>query len=675
MDQVLSKDPVPSVAAPAITAAVGLSGANAAALLAKDGPNAMPDTSVHPMRRALMKFWAPVPWLLEASMVLQAVLHKYVEAGIIAVLLIFNAVLAFVQEGRAQATLEALKSRLALSASVKRDGAWKIIPAKELVVGDVVKLSLGAVVAADVHLLDGSVLLDQSMLTGESLPVEAGPGVDTFSGALVRRGEATARVTATGLRTKFGKTAELIRTAHAGSSQQKAVLNIVRNLAIVNGFVIILMTTFAMEHHLGWDEVVPLLLTSVLAAIPVGLPATFTLAAAIGARSLAKEGVLPTRLSAVDEAATIDVLCADKTGTLTLNQLSVDTVSPASTVSEAYVLGLASLASSEGGEDSVDAAICSASHKAPVFGSPQLVKFVPFDPSKKISEAIATDANGQSLRIVKGAFSVVATLATPDAAVSEAADKLENQGFCVLAVAAGTSTPMDLIGIIALSDPPRADSKALIAELKTLGVRTVMITGDASATAAIVAREVGLYGAVYPAGPLPKDVKPEDFAVFAAILPDGKYDLVKAFQTAGHTVGMCGGGANDAPALCQAQMGIAVATATDVAKSAAGIVLIEPGLTGIVSAIKVGRITFQRILSYTLRSTSKKVSQLLFLGIGLIMTGHAVVTPLLMVIVMISGDFLSMAYATDNVRPSGEPNHWDIGRITAASAILGACSL
>jgi H+-transporting ATPase len=280
-------------------APTGLTSARAATLLITDGPNSMPDTSAHLVRNALSKFWAPVPWLLEASMVLQLVLHKYVEAGIIGALLVFNAVLAFVQEGRAQATLNALKSRLALNASALRDNAWKVIPAAQLVVGDVVKLSLGEVVAADAHILDGSVELDQSMLTGESLPVEAGAGTDTFAGALVKRGEASARITATGTRTKFGQTAELVRTAHAVSSQQRAVLKIVRNLAIFNGGVILLMGIYALTHSMPWNEVIPLFLTAVLAAIPVGLPATFTLSSAIGARSLAKLGVLPTRLSAV----------------------------------------------------------------------------------------------------------------------------------------------------------------------------------------------------------------------------------------------------------------------------------------------------------------------------------------------------------------------------------------
>jgi H+-transporting ATPase len=649
----------------------GLTTDEAKTRLEKDGPNAMPDTSAHPLRNALAKFWAPVPWLLEAAIVL----HKDLEAAVIAGLLVFNAALAYFQEGRAQATLTALKSRLALNASVRRDGAWKTVPAAELVRGDLVKLSLGGVVAADVHLIDGSVLLDQSMLTGESLPTEAGAGKDTYAGALVRRGEATAEVTATGGRTKFGRTAELVRTARGVSSQQTAVLRIVRNLAIFNTGVILLIGTYAYFHAMPWSEIIPLLLTSVLASIPVALPATFTLASALGARSLAKLGVLPTRLSAVDEAATIDVLCSDKTGTLTRNELSVTSVRPMPGFDEAHILGFAALASSDGGQDSVDAAIRSASSKKPASDLPKLIKFVPFDPAKKTSEATVTDAKGAVQRIVKGAFATVTSLTSPSPTAARVADELEKQGFRVLAVAAGPASPLQLVGFIALSDPPRGDSASLISELKTLGVRTVMITGDAPATAAIVAHDVGLDGAVCPPGPIPADVKPADFAVFASILPEGKYDLVKAFQKNGHTVGMCGDGANDAPALRQAQIGIAVSTATDVAKSAAGVVLTEAGLGGIVAAVKEGRITFQRILTYTSNSVIKKIVQVLLLAIGLVMTGHAVLTPMLMVIVMITGDFLAMSLTTDRVRPSAMPNSWQIGKITTGAVILGACFL
>ena len=653
----------------------GLTSDEAHRRLAKVGPNAMPDTSLHPIGMALEKFWAPVPWMLEAAIVLELLLGKYVEAAIIAGLLVFNAALGLFQESRAQATLAALKSRLALNASVRRDGAWKTIPAAELAPGDVVKLSLGAVVAADVRLTGGEVLLDQSMLTGESVPIEAGAGMQTYAGALVRRGEAVAEVTATGPRTKFGRTAELVRTAHVISSQQKAVLRVVRNLAAFNGVVIVLLVTYAYFLKLPLAEIIPLVLTAVLGSIPVALPATFTLAAAVGARALAKLGVLPTRLSAVDEAASIDVLCADKTGTLTRNALTVTGVCPMPGFDEAHVLALASLASSDGGQDPVDAAIRAAAASKTVSDAPKLVKFLAFDPAKKMSEATATDPSGATQRVVKGAFAVINGLAQSSATAIATAKELEGKGFRVLAVAAGPPAAMKLAGLIALSDPPRTDSAALVTELHGLGVRTVMVTGDAPATAAIVAKAVGIDGAMCPPGPIPDSVHPGQFAVFAGVLPEDKYKLVKAFQTGGHIVGMCGDGANDAPALRQAQMGIAVSTATDVAKSAAGMVLTEPGLVGIVAAVKEGRVTFQRIQTYALNSIIKKIVTVLFLAVGLVMTGQAILTPLLMVIVMIAGDFLAMSLTTDNVRPSSTPNAWRIGRLTTAGAVLGICLL
>jgi H+-transporting ATPase len=665
----------PPSSATGILPPTGLTSDEARRRIEKFGPNAIPDTALHPLRRALTKFWAPVPWMLEAAIVLEIVLGKYVEAAIIAVLLAFNAALGFLQEGRAQATLAALKSRLALNASVCRDNAWATVPAAGLVPGDTVKLSLGAVVAADVRLTDGSVLLDQSMLTGESVPIEAGAGFETYAGALVRRGEAVAEVTATGAHTKFGRTAELVRTAHVESSQQKAVLRVVRNLAMSNGAIIVMLVAYAYALKLPLAEIIPLVLTAVLASIPVALPLTFTLAAALGARALAHLGVLPTRLSAVDEAASIDVLCADKTGTLTQNALTVTAVHAMAGFDEPHVLGWAALASSDGGQDPVDEAIRAAAAKKVASDLPKQIKFIPFDPGTKMSEATAADPGGASVRVVKGAVAAVAGLtpSAPDA--SKTASELEAQGFRVLAVAVGPPTALKLAGIIALSDPPRTDSAALVAELHTLGVRTVMVTGDAAATAAIVAHAVGLDGAVCPPGPIPDGVRPEDFAVFAGVLPEGKYNLVKAFQKSGHTVGMCGDGANDAPALRQAQMGIAVSTATDVAKSAAGIVLTKPGLGGIVASVKEGRVTFQRILTYTLNSVTKKLVQVLFLAVGLVITGHAILTPILMVIIMLTGDLLGMSLTTDNVRPSPMPNAWRIGALTIAGVFMGISEL
>jgi H+-transporting ATPase len=654
---------------------IGLTTDEAQRRLVKDGPNAIVDVTQHPVLRAVQKLWAPVPWLLEAAILLQLVLGDYVEAGVVALLLVFNAGLSFFQEGRAQATLDALKSRLALIASVRRDGNWTTVPAANLVAGDIVKLSLGTVVVADVHLLDGSILLDQSMLTGESIPAETGAGAQAYAGGLIRRGEAVAEVTATGERTKFGRTAELVRTAKVESSQQKIVMGVVRNLALFNGVATVLLAVYAYFLPLPVTEIVPLVLVGLLSSIPVALPSMFTLAAAVGARSLAAQGVLPTSLSAVDEAAGVDVLCSDKTGTLTRNELTVMSVRPMTGFDEAHVLAFAALASSDGGQDPVDAAIRgAAAHKA-IADAPKLVTFVPFDPSLKRAEATVLQTGGNAMKVVKGAFAIISTLSHPPAEAAPVAAELEAKGFRVLAVAAGPPDKLALTGFIALSDPPREDSAALVSELSGLGVRTVMVTGDSGTTARVVAGLVGITGPIWATTPLPKDLKAESYSIFASVLPEDKYSLVKALQKDGHIVGMCGDGANDAPALRQAQMGIAVSTATDVAKSAAGIVLTKPGLPGIVAAIKEGRTTFQRILTYTLRSVTHKVVQVLFLGAGLIITGHAILTPMLMVLMMMTGDFLSMTSSTDNVRPSPKPNIWHIRNLTVAGIVMGFVDL
>jgi H+-transporting ATPase len=654
----------------------GLTSAEARRILSQVGPNATPDVVIHPLRLVLSKFLAPVSILLEIAIVLQLALGEYVEGSIIGALLVFNAAIGFFHESRAQSTIAALKSRLALNASVLRDGAWAIVPAAELVPADTVKLTLGSVVAADVRIREGSILLDQSMLTGESLPVEAGPGTETYAGALVRRGEAVAEVRATGVRTKFGRTAELVRTAYVVSTQQKAVFRVVRNLAGFNGAVTLLLMVYAYEIGMPLSETIPLILISVLASVPVALPATFTLATAIGAQALTRVGVLPTRLSAVDEAASLDVLCIDKTGTLTRNELAVAAIHAMPGFDEQRVLALAALASAEGGQDPVDAAVRAAAALHKTDGDlPKVTKFVPFDPATKMSEARAVDHDGNALRIVKGAFAVIHRLSQSSPEAELVADGLEKCGHRVLGVAIGTEGNMRIVGIIALSDPPRSDSKPMIDQLRALGVHTVMVTGDAATTAAFVADAVGLPGAVCLPGQIPDRVGPDDFSVFAGVLPEDKFRLVKAFQNANHTVGMCGDGANDAPALRQAQIGIAVSTATDVAKSAAGIVLTEPGLAGIVASIREGRITFQRILTYALRSIVHKSRQVLFLGFGLILTKHAILTPMLMVISMITGDFLAMSATTDNVRPSSRPNAWRIDTLTIVGIALGLFDL
>ncbi|HXZ60706.1 MAG TPA: HAD-IC family P-type ATPase [Steroidobacteraceae bacterium] len=654
----------------------GLTTQEARAWRAGFGPNIVPESESPAWRRALGKFWAPVPWMLEAAILLQFMLHEYVEAAVIALLLVFNAVLGQLHEGRTQATLKLLRSRLALRAAVRRDERWQILPASELVPGDIIKLSLGGIVPADVRVIGGDVLLDQSMLTGESLPLEAGEGAHSYSGALVRRGEALAEVTATGANTKFGRTAQLVQSAQAPSSQQRAVLRVVRNLAAFSAAMVAIQVIYGSVRGLPGSEMIPLALTAVLAAIPVALPATFTLASALGARALAARGVLPTRLSAIDEAATIDVLCSDKTGTLTQNELTVTAVHAAPGTEQRRVLALAALASATHGMDPVDAAVQAAA--APAAGAGErwvLSKFVPFDPGSRVAEAELHNALGERLQVLKGAFATVAARVSAPAGAETLARSLAGLGHRVLGVAAGPPGQVAYVGLIALNDPPRPDARGLISELRSLGVQTVMVTGDAASTATYVARAVGIDGAVCPDGPVPKRVQPGDYAVFAGVFPEDKFDLVRAFQSAGHAVGMCGDGANDAPALRQAQMGIAVSTATDIAKSAAGIVLTQPGLGGIVAAVRCGRETYQRILTYILRSVATKVSQMLFLTVGLAMTGHAILTPMLMVLLMISGDFLAMSATTDRVSPSPQPNAWHIGRVTAGAAALAVCNV
>jgi len=415
---------------------------------------------------------------------------------------------------------------------------------------------------------------------------------------------------------------------------------------------------------------------AVLASIPVALPSMFTLAAAVGAQALARQGVLPTSLSAVDEAASIDILCADKTGTLTRNTLTVMAVHAMQGIDGDHLLNLAALASSDGGQDPVDAAIRAAALAKPIPDGPKLVAFTAFDPALKRAEATVSHGGGGADRVVKGAFSVIGLLAAPSPEAAAIVDGLEAQGFRVLAVALGpTSGALKFVGFIALSDPPREDSAALVAKLAALGVRTIMVTGDAAATAKVVAGAIGIKGNVYAISPLPQILKAEDYAVFAGVLPEDKYSLVKALQKDGHLVGMCGDGANDAPALRQAQMGIAVLTATDVAKSAAGMVLTTAGLGGVVAAVTEGRATFQRILTYTLRSIVHKVAQVLFLAAGLVMTGQAILTPMLMVLMMVTGDFLSMSSSTDNVRPSPKPSVWRIGHLTIGGVVMGAVDL
>jgi H+-transporting ATPase len=652
---------------------IGLSGAEARRRLGEFGPNAVSEEAPPRWRVFLAKFWGPIPWMLEAAILLQLGLGEYVEAAVVGGLLLFNATLGFVQEGRAGAALAALKKRLAPTALVRRDGEWVRLPASELVPGDVIRLPLGALVPADAGVVSGSVMVDQSMLTGESVPVDADAGNPVYAGALVRRGEAIAEVTATGSRTYFGRAAELVRVARSASTEQAAIFAATRNLALVNGTVAVLIVAYAWATALPSGDLIRLALTALLATIPVALPATFTLSAAFGAQTLARRGVLLTRLSAAHEAAAMDVLCADKTGTLTRNALEVVDVVAMPGFDRERVLALAKLASSEGDQDPIDAAVRAAADSAAAVE--RLVRFVPFDPTTKMSEAFAEDRDGSELRIAKGAFHAVAELAQMPEGARRTAHDLAGRGHRVIAVAAGPSSSLRLAGLVAISDPPRDDSAALVDALRDLGVRTVMVTGDSAVTAAAIASKVGIAGEVAAPGAIPGEPDIDRFGVFARVVPEGKFRLVQSLQRAGHVVGMGGDGTNDAPALRQAQIGIAVSSATDVAKAAAGMVMTEPGLGGIVDAVREGRVGFQRLLTYTFNMLVKKIEIVLFLAAGLALTGHPVMTPVLMVLMLMTNDFLAMSLTTDRASPSVSPGRWRMRNITGAAIALGACKL
>jgi H+-transporting ATPase len=614
--------------------------------------------------------------LLEIAIVLQIGLGQYVEAGVVGGLLLFNVTLGFIQEGRAGAALAALKKRLAPTALVSRDGEWTRLPAAELVPGDAISLPLGSLVPADVRVRSGSVMVDQSMITGESVPIDAGAGSQVYAGSFVRRGQAVAEVTATGARSYFGRAAELVRVARSPSTEQSAIFGATRNLAIVNGTVAVILVVAAYAMTLPSADLIRLALTALLATIPVALPATFTLSAAFGAQTLARRGVLLTRLSAVHEAAAMDVLCADKTGTLTRNALAVAEVVAMPGFNRERVLALVALTSSDADQDPIDAAIRAAAVEAKASrATERLVRFIPFDPATKMSEAFAIDSDGKELRVAKGAFEAVSQSVEVPTGARRLVDDLAEYGHRVIAVATGPPNALRLAGLIALRDPPREDSARLISTLRDMGVRTVMVTGDSPVTATAIARQVGIDGGTCPPEKLAGELSAVEFGVFARVVPEEKFRLVKALQGHGHVVGMCGDGTNDAPALKQAQVGIAVSTATDVAKAAAGAVLTEPGLAGIVFAVREGRIAFQRLLAFTFNMLAKKIEIVLFLAIGLALTGHAVLTPALMVLLLVTSDFLAMSLTTDRASPAPSPSRWRMRRITAAGMVMGACKL
>src|SRR5574340_358613 len=655
----------------------GLTSGEAAARLTQYGPNAVAEERPHPWLVLLRKFWAPVPWMLEAAIALQLALGKFDEAAIITALLLFNSVLSFLQESRANNALALLKSRLEILARVLRDGHWQLVPAQELVPGDVVHLRMGDLAPADIRLLEGEVLLDQSALTGESLPVEAEAGKPAYAGAVVKRGEATGEVMATGPRTYFGKTAELVRTAKTVSHLETVILTIVKYMVALDVALVAALLVYTMMTGIPLTEIVPFALILLVASVPVALPATFTLATALGSLELAKSGILVTRLSAIEEATAMDVLASDKTGTITENRLALAALRAYGPHSDDDLLRLAALASDDATQDPIDLAILDAARGRNLLSSrEQRLEFVPFDPAAKRSEAVYRQ-DGTRLRVLKGAPRTIAALVANAPDVGADVENLAAKGYRVLAVAAGTDDAVRLVGLVALEDPPRPDSGALVQSLRQLGVRVVMVTGDGLATARTVAAQVGIGDRACPREHLESATSDQVAGcdVFARVYPEDKFHLVQALQRSGHVVGMTGDGVNDAPALRQAEVGIAVSSATDVAKAAASMVLTNPGLAGVLPAVETSRRIYQRMLTYTLNMTIKKFQVAFFLTLGLMLTGTFVVTPLLVVLWMITNDFTTMSIATDRVPFSRKPERWRIPALVVTAGTLAVLIL
>ncbi|MFZ5883017.1 MAG: plasma-membrane proton-efflux P-type ATPase [Chloroflexota bacterium] len=640
----------------------GLTSTEAARLLAQYGPNALAETKKRPLLDFLKRLWGPIPWMLEAVVILQVVLKKYDEALIIAALILFNAVFSAWQEKRSSDALAMLRQRLQLTARVRRDGEWQTLPAEQLVPGDVIHIRMGDLLPADVQLLDGRLLLDQSALTGESLPVEAVAGGNGYTGTVVQHGEATAVVTATGARTRFGRTAELVRSAKHQTNLEKVIFSITKALILLDGVLALGVVAYALWARLPLLEILPFVLILLVASVPVALPATFAVATALGARDLSHQGVLVTHLAAIEEAAGMDALCTDKTGTITENRLSVAALRPYAASGEDELLRLAAMACDPSTQDALDLAILGRAAErrvSPDFSLRQ--QFLPFDPSTKRSEAFFQQGDAL-LHAAKGAPHAIAPLCTETPASLEAdVEALAAQGYRVLAVAHGEGNALQMSGLVAFQDPPRPDSAALIGKLRELGIRVVMITGDGLATARAIARQVGIGDHACSAQSMQTGGEPDPTCdVFAEVLPEHKFALVQALQKHGHITGMTGDGVNDAPALKQAQVGIAVSTATDVAKAAASLVLVQPGLTNILSAIQVSRQIYQRMLTYTLNKIIKTIQVAGFLSLGLILTGSFVTTPLLVILLIFANDFVTMSIASDRVRASPQPDRWDV---------------
>lgn len=673
----------------------GLSETEAKSRLAKYGLNTIEEKKQSALRKFLSFFWGPIPWMIEVAFILSGALERWPDFIVIGTLLIINALLGFWQEHKADNAIASLKQKLALQAYVLRDTKWKEIPADQLVPGDIIKVKLGNILPADLKLLDGKYLsVDQSALTGESLPVDKGPGEIAYSGAIAKKGEMTGIVIATAMDTFFGKTAKLISQAKTKSHLQKAIVTI-GNFLIFSTLAIAAVLLAVSIYRLYYDvndhdtagQIIIFLLVLVIAGIPVALPAVLSVTMAIGATKMAKLKAIVSKLMAIEELAGMDLLCSDKTGTLTKNEIAVETIQPFDAKDKEDVVFHASIASDPNTTDPIDNAIMAELRDKNVLADYPIEDFVPFDPTSKKTEA---KIGGKAPFIVyKGAAQAIIDLCQLD---KEKADQIEQsvvdfakRGMRALAVAKSdpNKTQFIFLGLLALVDPPRGDTKETIRLVKSMGINVKMVTGDRAEIAREIAKQIDMGSEIKPISDLEKNGKELDPASiekaegFAEVFPEHKFNIVNALQGRKHIVGMTGDGVNDAPALKQADIGIAVAKATDAARASADLILTQPGLNVIAKAIEESRRVFGRMKSYAIYRISETMRLLLFLLLAMIAFNDHPLTAIMVILIALLNDIPIMMIAYDNMRVSPTPCEWkmkEVFTLAGGLAIVGVIS-
>jgi H+-transporting ATPase len=678
--------PMPELEKKLASSPNGLSQAEAQKRLTQYGPNEIEEKKTNPFLKFLSYFWGPIPWMIEVAVILSGVVRHWPDFFIILLLLVANAVVGFWEEHEAGNAIAALKAKLAIKARVKRDGKWVTPEARELVPGDVIRVRLGDIVPADARLLEGNpVEVDQSALTGESLPATRKPSEAVFSGSIIRQGEIGAMVYATGANTYFGKTAQLVQEAHTVSHFQRAVLKIGNYLIILAVALVAVIIAVAIFRGDRILTTLQFALVLTVAAIPVAMPTVLSVTMAVGARLLAKKEAIVSRLVAIEELAGVDVLCADKTGTLTQNKLTLGDPFSVNNVPAEQVILNGALASRTDNNDTIDLAVLGGLKDKDSLKAYEVVHFQPFDPVHKRTEAAVKAKDGKTFKVTKGAPQVILELSANAGQVKPAVEKAVNEfatrGFRSLGVArAEGEGQWQFIGVLPLFDPPREDAKATIATASQMGVKVKMVTGDALAIAKETAKKLDMGTNILDASSLGDSKKQETTEVaesvekadgFAQVFPEHKFHIVDVLQKRGHIVGMTGDGVNDAPALKKADCGIAVSAATDAARAAAAIVLLTPGLSVIIDAIKESRRIFQRMNSYAIYRIAETIRVLLFMTLAILVFNFYPLTAVMIVMLALLNDGAILSIAYDNVHYKDQPEAWNMRMVLGIATVLG----